>query len=478
MNKRISFSFTANSVKECSGFCRYCSASRQMEYGMGVKGVTGNIDEKKLLESLYEVDEKSYSEFVFDKEAFEKAIDNDPQVKPVLENRSKYDKVDFHVDFWAADPLSSLCVLRDMVEFTESYCKKHGFDFHGSTSTNGLPFIRDEACDFLREHHVTLQLSHDGLGQWVRTNDIDPMDFPNARALMREGLFNAVNTTLNFWNYSIFSNHQYWVNKLREIFPEVYNGTADKKLMQIYNSLYIKLNHIYDGQYDIKAQNIRGLFNGHAYEQLAGVPLGNLNFRDDKELAKLYNMPELGWVLSNYMHEYKHFGILMLDPATQSRLEYRPFKNYIDGQINRFKYQASHDNSVGACRAFQRFKHHIGDEKINAAHSTTFVLDTTGRYSECNLIDADTAVSNPGGVQPDYCKGCRYELAQECNPCGSEQFPDECNYYYRWEQCLEEFMWLKQVINSSRQDAITKERKRIYNNIFGDCNCSNNNNRK
>lgn len=480
MNKRISFSFTANGSHSCSGFCRYCSAARQMEYDMGVKGITGTIDEKKLLASVEEVDEKSYSEFVFDREACAKAFDNDPQVKPVLENRDKYDRVDFHCDLWCADPLTSLCCIRDMTEFLENYCKERGFECHISTSTNGLPIIRDEACDFLREHHMTLQISHDGLGQWIRTNDIDPMDFPNAKALMREGVLNAVNTTLNFWNSTIFGNHSYWVGKLKEIFPEIYAGNCkDQSLIRSYNGLYIKLNHIYDGQYDIKAQNTKGLFNGKEYEQLKGVPLGNLNFRDDKEMAKLYNMPELGWVLSDYMNEYKHFGIIMLDPNLNTRPEYKPFKSYIDGQINRFKYQKDHDYSNGACRAFQRYKHNIGDPEVNKKHSTTFVLDTTGRYSECNLIDADTSVSNPGGVQPSYCKGCKYEFAQECNPCGSEKFATECNYYYRWEQLLQEFMWIQQVINNNKRYAVKQEQQRIYNNIFGNpnCNCSNNNKR-
>jgi len=194
-------------------------------------------------------------------------------------------------------------------------------------------------------------------------------------------------------------------------------------------------------------------------------------------MAKLYNMPELGWVLSDYMNEYKHFGIIMLDPTLNTRLEYKPFKSYIDGQINRFKYQKDHDYSNGACRAFQRYKHNIGDPEVNKKHSTTFVLDTTGRYSECNLIDADTCVSNPGGVQPEYCKGCRYEFAHECNPCGSEKFATECNYCYRWEQTLQEFMWLQQAINNNKQFAVKQEQKRIYNNIFGNCNCSNNNKR-
>lgn len=481
MNKRVSFSFTANGTKDCSGFCLYCSSARQLKAEQGVRGITGTIDYDKLLESIEEVDEKTYEQFIFDREACTKAFDNDPQIKPVLENRDKYDRVDFHADIWGGpDPLTSLCMLRDMVEFLESYCKERGFVCHLSTSTNGLPLIRDEACDFLREHHVTLQISHDGLGQWIRTRDIDPMDFPNAHALMREGILNAVNTTLNFWNSSIFGNHAYWVGKLKEIFPEIYAGNCkDQRLIASYNNLYIKLNHIYDGQYDIQAQNTKGLFNGKEYEQLKGVPLGNLNFRDDKEMAEKYNMPELGWVLSDYMNEYKHFGIIMLDPNLNIRPEYKPFKSYIDGQINRFKYQKDHDYSNGACRAFQRYKHNIGDPEINKTHSTTFVLDTTGRYSECNLIDADTCVSNPGGVQPEYCKGCKYEFAQECNPCGSEKFALKCNYYYRWEQTLQEFMWIQQVINNNKQYAVKQEQQRIYNNIFGNpsCNCSNNNKR-
>ena len=35
-----------------------------------------------------------------------------------------------------------------------------------------------DICDYYREHNITLQISHDGCGQWMRTKDIDPLYTP------------------------------------------------------------------------------------------------------------------------------------------------------------------------------------------------------------------------------------------------------------------------------------------------------------
>ena len=105
--------------------------------------------------------------------------------------------------------------------------------------------------------------------------------------------------------------------------------------------------------------------------------------------------------------------------------------SYFDGQLSRQRVLRNHDSWNGACRSYQRYKHGLGE-----GAKTNFVLDTTGRYSECNLLDADHVAENPGGVQPSYCRGCRYEYFEECNMCGSEDYPDECNYSYAWAQLL------------------------------------------
>ena len=127
-----------------------------------------------------------------------------------------------------------------------------------------------------------------------------------------------------------------------------------------------------------------------------------------------------------------------------------PFQNYIRDQLSRNRIIKSHDDMVGACRAFQR-----------GLKKTTFVIDTLGRYSECNLIDADSHVLNPGGNQPDYCKGCKWEFAEECNPCGSVDFPDHCEFRWRWNEMVHDYNRRMQYKNM----VISQTKRRINNNF-------------
>ena len=127
---------------------------------------------------------------------------------------------------------------------------------------------------------------------------------------------------------------------------------------------------------------------------------------------------------------------------------------------------------MGSCRQFQRYQHDLfADKSKHPEAAETFVIDTTGRYSECNLLDADHHVSNPGGVQPEYCKGCKYEFARECNYCGSEKFPLECNYSYEWETFLQEMQWISQLINNTKTDTENRMKNQIINNLFSNNNC-------
>jgi hypothetical protein len=89
---------------------------------------------------------------------------------------------------------------------------------------------------------------------------------------------------------------------------------------------------------------------------------------------------------------------------------------------------------MGACRAYQAYRHGLGDPRY--WRKQTFVIDTMGGYSECNLLDSSTNVKAPGGRQADYCHGCRFENQSECLGCGCEEFPDTCSYLYSWNNFL------------------------------------------
>ena len=90
-----------------------------------------------------------------------------------------------------------------------------------SSSTNGLPLLRNDICDYYREHNITLQISHDGCGQWMRTKVIDPLYTPgfaeNIAELFRSGHLNMINDCLNFYNNDVFANKKYYDDYFKSI---------------------------------------------------------------------------------------------------------------------------------------------------------------------------------------------------------------------------------------------------------------------
>ena len=227
-------------------------------------------------------------------------------------------------------------------------------------------------------------------------------------------------------------NFNFWTNYLKGIFPNVYSKDkmASQKESAVFENLYIKLNHIYNGTDYKKQKNVMGMWNGKVYEQLKGEELGDFNLINDHERAEKYGIPEMAHVLDDYLHSYR-----MLIPMMGS-LEFIPFYNYVSEQLKRYKILPDENTIHATCRAFQRYQHNIGEER--SQKPTTFVIDTMGNYTECNLLYSKYSVKNPGGVQAPYCKTCKYRYASECLPCGAENFPERCHYQYPWLQFLEE----------------------------------------
>ena len=315
--------------------------------------------------------------------------------------------------------------------------------------------VLDEIYDFCKQHNIHIQLSHDGCGQHLRTEKLDPLDIPNVRKAIREGYLDWINCTLTFWNWSLFDNIRYFNDKLTEIFPEVFdpNKTCSPEIDKIYRSLFIKLNHIYNGDYDIKAINKFGIYRGKSFDQLKTEPYGNLALRNDYELADKLNMPELAHVLDEYIHEWYQIRYILKKADRNNNAYYMPFRSYLEGQMKRFK-ELPHDDRrhilSGACHSFQTNRNF--DSKLG--RSTTFVIDTEGEYSECNLIDHHHHVGNPTAQQPDYCKNCKYRFQHECTSCGSVQYPKKCEYQYRWVQFLETCYWEDESNNIKKKGHI------------------------
>ena len=156
--------------------------------------------------------------------------------------------------------------------------------------------------------------------------------------------------------------------------------------------------------------------------------------------------------MHEYLHEFRKLALICHTPGVREGWEFKPFCNYIFGQTGRFKIFKD-ENELGSCTKFQR-----GITKTN------FAIDTKGEYCQCNLIDSDGKVKNEKAQMPDYCKGCIYEKTLECNTCGSENFPEKCEYKWWWNKTLEETFQMIQLIDAYEN--------LLKNNNAHQCNCN------
>lgn len=378
-----SLSITMYGIKKCSGGCLYCSAASTMDYRSPENTTTFKLDKENLTNTL----------------------NNDWGVNNARNAVHKH----MRIDLWGGNPVENFEPFVQTVSFLKEYFKEWDLDLH--TSGNGLELQSSDIVDYLISNNIKYQLSHDGLGQWLRTGEIDPLYWDKTKdniALMANiGILDAINCTLNRYNYSFLKNLEYF-NKWRSKI-----GIAQKD-----TGLYIKLNHIYDGSEAVNKPNVFGHWQDGYDESLKGTNIGSLSLR--------------GKVLDEYMHEFKVLYNILRAPISQNNMYYKPYASYILEQGKRWGEMSYMDENTGACRSFQR-----------GLTSQTFVIDTLGNYCECNLIDSSYHVKNPGGYQPTYCNTCRFKNQKECNPCGSENFSEDCEFLYKWCQTLEEIYYLE-----------------------------------
>lgn len=392
-----SISIVMNGIKKCSGSCLYCSAASTMNYRS----------------------KENKNTFVLKKDALKKRILE--YCEPVLkDNKANNVPTELNVDIWGGNPLENFEPFKETVAFVENELKEFvHINIH--TSGNGLELQDNDLVDYLINHGIHYQLSHDGLGQWLRTGEIDPLYWDktkdNIARLTQMGILDWINCTLTSRNPSFFDNIEYWNKWRKEI------G------LDLNNPLVIKLNHIYDGTPPIEKKWLGG-----DNEQIKhGEVIGDLCFH--------------GEVLHEYLHEFRKLAYIILNPATQGIWEFRPYLNYIGEQARRY-HIAQKDEDYGACTKFQR-----------GLVKTNFAIDTKGEYCQCNLIDSDSKVKNENAKQPDYCKGCRYEKSLECNKCGSENYPEKCEYNWWWNKTLEETFQAIQLLNIQNNSCNCNEKK-------------------
>lgn len=379
-----SISIVMNGIKKCSGLCLYCSAASTMNYR----------------------DKANKNTFVFNKEKLKARIMEfcDEQIK--MDRKNNIPTM-LAIDIWGGNPVENFEPFKTTVEFCENELKEFK-EVTLHTSGNGLELQDNDLVEYLITHNIHYQLSHDGLGQWIRTGDIDPLYWDktkdNVTRLARLGIIDWINCTLTARNPSFFDNIEYW-NKWRKSIGVFDNGP----------DLTIKLNHIYDGTPPITKKWL-GKDNDYIKH---GEEVGDLCFH--------------GEVLQNYLQEFRKLAIICMTPGIEKNRVFTPYVNYIRGQADRYKI-IKDASEAGSCVAFQR-----------GLKDKNFAIDTKGEYCQCNLIDSDSKVKNAKAKQPDYCKGCKYEKLGECNSCGSENYPEKCEYHWWWAKTLEEMFQLLQL---------------------------------
>ena len=396
-----SISIVMNGIKKCSGSCLYCSAASTMHYRSKENKTT----------------------FVFKKDKLKKRI-LEYCSGQLEQDRKNKQGTSLFIDIWGGNPLENFEPFKKVVEFCENELKEfQNIKLH--TSGNGLELQDNDLFEYLLKHGINYQLSHDGLGQWLRTGEIDPLYWDktakNIATLANRGILDWINCTLSSRNPSFFANIDYW-NEWR-------------KKIGLEKPVVIKLNHIYEGTPPITKKWL-GKDNDFIKH---GEEIGDLCFH--------------GEVLQEYLHEFRKLAVMCHTPGLANSWYLQPYVSYITGQDNRYKIMKS-EEELGSCAKFQR-----------GLIDKNFAIDTKGEYCQCNLIDSDNKVKNEKAKQPDYCKGCRYEKTMECNPCGSENFPEKCEYHWWWNKTLEEtfaIIEMEKAIRNTMQQ---------HNCNGNECNC-------
>ena len=387
-----SISLVMYGIHKCSGSCLYCSAASTMNY---------NEDGNK-------------NTFKFDKEKTKNRILEYTEVTKDLDQNIP---VTLRIDIWGGNPLENFNEFKQVVDFCENELKEFK-EVKLHTSGNGLELRDDEKVQYLIDHSIHYQLSHDGCGQFLRTGIIDPLYWEETKdnivKLTKLGILDWINTTLNGRNYSFFENMNFW-NKWRK----------ENDLMECTSTNFtIKLNHIYEGTPPVKK---KWLFDDYQTEYKCVIPprkgeeIGDLNIHERK-------------ALNTFFHELRMMGLMCMMPNISSNPEWAPYINYILGQIGRFKIIKNEAEIDGSCRKFQ-----------TGIIDKNFAIDTIGEYSQCNLIDSSMSVKNPKGIRPPECETCEYKMWAECYPCGSE-FHTKCIWGKEFSRVIEEFEQIRNLI--------------------------------
>ena len=374
----------------CTGSCGYCTGA------IGLPSLTQGTG-KDVLKSIEAIDRRLYDLIQFDFDALEETL---------VERTKGQSKVNFSI--WGGDPLASFISYQELYDFLHYFGEKYNIEITLSGSTNGLAFLdKDKTEWFLKHNDIRMQLSHDGLGQWIRTKDIDPLKIDGVDELFKAGRLGNINCNLSILNASPLQNVEYF---------DQFNWLPS--LIRLYTAR--------DEKYYKAISNPDGKFNNTSYESLKGSSIIDIQVRNDVELAKKYGIFQFG-----------HQADLMFDEF------YYMYEN-----LDKFpKYK------IALLRRIQALTRDFSN-----------TIDTLGKYTVCHLYDSRMKqIANPELKHPDKCKGCPFINSAECNACGRTDLSDaDCQLYYRLNQMGQHFkeLYLQELAKTNAQKTNNIEKRK------------------
>lgn len=366
-NKRKNLDILMCGVRSCTGFCSYCASANQGDMWRG--SIVG------------ETAQKSSDEVVFDFDKLEQTM---------RKHMGDYKYWTIHI--WGADPLSSFYALVDTVDFLEWYGDKYGYDLSLNTTTNGSPLVSDEITQYLVDHNMMLQLSHDGVAEELRL-PIDPLKeyTDNFKRLP----YIYLNCVAHYYNCDFQKNIDYFKQ-----FPFLGEKRFSRPMIGANVSNTI---------------NKKGFRNGNYYEHLKGKPFGDFGIRntdDDPHLIQDY----IRWA----------FTLLPQIKGWRFNLGTRNTQIY--------------PGKIMGCGAYA-----LGQL------TKSYHIDTLGNYTVCNLADSMGFLGNPT-IKPQFkeCEGCRYRYSQICTGCALNETEDTIHDHCEFNYALNVAMEMKQLSDGNK----------------------------
>ena len=327
----------------CNMGCHYCSAV----------GVTKK-DNPGTKEWPIEIDYK----------AMKKTMSNNPILKEAMEKNQEVS-----LNFWGGDPLMHTKLISEMADWVDKTFPNLKYKMF--ISTNGLLLGAKHIQEWIykehEKHRLEIQMSHDGVGQSVRSGKFDPLYDEKTKdfcvKIAKDGIFTMINATLNQFNCSPMANFAYF-QKWR------YDNHLENSPMHL-----IKLNHNNDAEYT-------GPF------RLSG-----------ENLDRYMHEMEILW-----MHSYI---------SDENDPYWKPYRGYFQNQMSRWGKK----QGEGGCEAFSK-----------GHRDWTWCMNTKGEYTFCQLCNDPTSSPNPNCERSKECEHCEFRDQEDCHVCPDMKMPKHCEY--------------------------------------------------